>query len=156
LLGRERSMLLAPFSSVVIGMTTLPAISPGDPVCNLGKLPKGTQPAEYRRMRFEEDGLEERLSEDLASNILIFAPNEDSLEWRIVWEEQTDARLSNTVRDSQSGVSMQHWGRGPGASAESLQQFVKRAPRRKTTLAATALLRAFAAATILWTLALCA
>ena len=77
LLGRERSMLLAPFSSVVIGMTTLPAISPGDPVCNLGKLPKGTQPAEYRRMRFEEDGLEERLSEDLASNILIFAPNED-------------------------------------------------------------------------------
>lgn len=78
LLGRERSMLYAPFDSVVIGMTTLPATSPGEPVCNLGKLPKGTDPSELLRMRVEEAGLEERLSEELASNVLVFQPTDEN------------------------------------------------------------------------------
>lgn len=78
LLGRERSSLYAPFDAVVIGMTTLPATSPGEPVCNLGKLPKGTQPAEFRQLRSDEDGLEERITEELASNVLVVEPNEES------------------------------------------------------------------------------
>jgi len=71
LLGRERSVLTSPFPAVVIGMSTLPAVSPGEPVCNLGRLPRGTKPAELRRQRLKEDGLEERVSEDLSSNILV-------------------------------------------------------------------------------------
>lgn len=78
LLGREQSVLVAPFNGVVIGMTTLPATSPGEPICNLGKLPKATKPSEFRRLRFEEDGLEERLVEELASNVLVTEPNEDA------------------------------------------------------------------------------
>lgn len=74
LLGRERSVLHAPFDAVVIGMTTLPATSPGEPVCNLGQLPKGTKPADLRRLRHEGNGLEERVSEELASNILVSEP----------------------------------------------------------------------------------
>ena len=77
LLGRERSMLHSPFNAVVIGMTTLPAVSPGEPVCHLGKLPKGTKPSAFRRSRSEEDGLEERLSEELASNVMVVDPNDD-------------------------------------------------------------------------------
>lgn len=77
LLGHERSMLHAPFDAAVIGMTTLPAISPGEPVCNLGKLPKGSKPAQLRRQRSEGvDGLEERISEDLASNVLVVEPSD--------------------------------------------------------------------------------
>ena len=77
LLGHERSMLHAPFDAAVIGMTTLPAISPGEPVCNLGKLPKGSEPARLRRLRSAAvDGLEERVSEDLASNLLVVEPSE--------------------------------------------------------------------------------
>ena len=71
LLGRERRVIQSPFNAVVIGMTTLPATSPGEPVCNLGKLPKGTDPAELRRLRSEEAGLEERVAEQLSSNILV-------------------------------------------------------------------------------------
>ena len=78
LLGRERSVLHAPFDAVVIGMTTLPATSPGEPVCHLGKLPQGTKPSAYRRSRREEDGLEERVSEELASNVLVVDPSEES------------------------------------------------------------------------------
>lgn len=71
LLGREQSVIYAPFHSVVVGMTTVPATSPGEPICNLGRLPKSMRPAEYRRLRLEEDGLEERLVDDLASNLIV-------------------------------------------------------------------------------------
>lgn len=78
LLGHERSVLTAPFNGIVIGMTTLPATSPGEPICNLGKLPESTQPSELRRLRSEEDGLEERVVEELASNVLVTEPSGDA------------------------------------------------------------------------------
>lgn len=76
LLGQEQSAIFAPFDGVVVGMTTLPAISPGDPICNLGALPKGTKPSEFRRRRRIEDGLETRLVDELASNVLVVKPEE--------------------------------------------------------------------------------
>jgi predicted deacylase len=78
LLGHERSTLRAPFDAVVIGMTSLPAVSPGEPVCNLGKLPKRHKPSKLRRLRSEENGLEQRVSEELASNVLVVEPSEGS------------------------------------------------------------------------------
>lgn len=71
LLGHERSLLAAPFDAVVIGMTTLPAVSPGEPVCHLGKLPKGIRPTKLSKMRTQEGGLEERVVDELASNVLV-------------------------------------------------------------------------------------
>lgn len=79
LLGRDHSVVYSPFDAVVIGMTTLPATSPGEPICNLGKLPKGTGPTKFRRLRSEEDGLEGRLVEELASNVLVTEPTSDAL-----------------------------------------------------------------------------
>ena len=78
LLGREHSILVSPFNAVVIGMTTLPATSPGEPICNLGKLPKSTKPSEFRRLRSEEDGLEDRVVEELASNVLVTEPSDEA------------------------------------------------------------------------------
>lgn len=78
LLGRERSMLYSPFNAVVIGMTTLPAISPGEPVCNLGMLPKGTKPSQIRRFRREEDGLEGQVVEELSTNLVVVEPSEEA------------------------------------------------------------------------------
>ena len=78
LLGREQNTVHAPFDAVVIGMISLPAISPGEPICNLGKLPDGQTPSELRRRRSAEDGLEQRLSEELASNVLVVDPSENA------------------------------------------------------------------------------
>jgi predicted deacylase len=78
LLGREHNVLHAPFDAVVIGMTTLPAISPGEPVCNLGKLPKGTKPAELKSCRAQDDGLATKISNELASSVLVVAPSKES------------------------------------------------------------------------------
>lgn len=77
LLGEEQNTLYAPFDSVVVGMTSLPAISPGEPLCHLGQLPKGVKPADLRQQRSEGDGLEQRVTEDLASSMLVVDPSED-------------------------------------------------------------------------------
>lgn len=74
LLGSERSVVHAPFDAVVVGMTTLPAISPGEPICSLGELPKGTKPADLRIRRARHEGLEERVAEELGTNVMIEAP----------------------------------------------------------------------------------
>jgi hypothetical protein len=77
LLGEERNALFAPFDAVVIGMTTLPAIGPGEPVCHLGQLPIGTNPGELRRLWARDVGLGERLSQDLASSVLVVEPSDE-------------------------------------------------------------------------------
>ena len=71
LLGEEQSVLVAPFNGVIIGMTTLPAISPGEPLCLLGQLPPGTPPSEILHSRAETQGLEEKTLEDLSSNVMV-------------------------------------------------------------------------------------
>ncbi len=80
LLGDEQNMVHAPFDAVVIGMTSLPAISPGEPICNLGKLPRGFKPAVLTKMRLDEDGLEQRVSDELGSNVLVVEPSEDYID----------------------------------------------------------------------------
>jgi predicted deacylase len=74
LLGRDRHTVCAPYDGIVVGMTTLPAISPGDPICNLGRLPKNTKPSNLRHLRAKERGLEQQVVDDLSSNLLIVEP----------------------------------------------------------------------------------
>jgi uncharacterized protein len=78
LLGDDRRSICAPFDAVVIGMTSLPSISPGEPICNLGKLPPGCRPSDLKRLRSEEDGLEQWVSEELGSNVLVVDPEDGS------------------------------------------------------------------------------
>ena len=37
LLGEQRNVLTAPNDGIVLGMTTLPTVNPGEPICHLGK-----------------------------------------------------------------------------------------------------------------------
>lgn len=74
LLGEEVNTLHAPFNGVVMGMTCLPSISPGEPVCNLGQLPPRSKPSKLKRIREQEDGLEQQVLDDLGSNVLVTEP----------------------------------------------------------------------------------
>lgn len=76
LLGREWSGLEAPFHAIVIGMTTLPAVSPGEPVCHLGRLPSSYKPSKLRKLRMQESGFQENIVGDLASNVYVTQPPE--------------------------------------------------------------------------------
>ena len=71
LLGQEEQVLTSPFDAAVLGMTTLPAVSPGEPVYHLGYLE-----ASARRLDRIRDGLPEghhmdRIADDLSSSMLV-------------------------------------------------------------------------------------
>jgi len=76
LLGERINTLLSPVEGVVIGMTSLPSVSPGEPVCHLGQLPEGTSADELRDLRSGKKGLAQRLADDLATNVLVVDPEE--------------------------------------------------------------------------------
>lgn len=77
ILGEEQSTIYAPFDGVVMGMTSLPSISPGEPICNLGKLPKKYSPVKLSKLRADEDGLEQQVLEELGTNVLVVEPPEE-------------------------------------------------------------------------------
>jgi predicted deacylase len=74
LLGHERSVLQAPFSGIILGMTTLPAVCPGEPVCHLGKLPAGILAQELRQRRIDENSMQDGIQENFASRLLVVEP----------------------------------------------------------------------------------
>lgn len=76
LLGSVQATHVSPCEAVVIGMTTLPAVSPGEPICNLGILPPDRGMRRLRKSRLQEDTLEERLLDQLSSNVLVVDPDE--------------------------------------------------------------------------------
>lgn len=71
LLGHQRHVLRAPRAGIVMGLTTWPAVKPGDPVCHLA-IPHGG----VRRMRaaiedLPDQSLNERVRSDLATSVSV-------------------------------------------------------------------------------------
>jgi hypothetical protein len=71
LLGVENRVLTSPTDGVILGMTTLPAVNPGDPVCHVA-IP-GRKVSRIREIlaKGSGEGLHERLREDLATNVAV-------------------------------------------------------------------------------------
>lgn len=69
LLGAERSVIHAPFHGVVIGMTTVPAVSPGEPVCHVGQLDRSTIRRLASLHHRDADPMAKQLRTDLATNV---------------------------------------------------------------------------------------
>lgn len=72
LVGRRHNVLTAPRDAVVLGLTTLPAVSPGDPVCNLAfPSERALKKMQAAIGKLPADDLLARLHDDLASNVLV-------------------------------------------------------------------------------------
>ncbi len=70
--GQEQTSLICPVDGMVLGMTTMPAVSPGGPVCNIAVIP----PKNYDRIvmkmaKRSEDNLYSRAQEDLSTSIAV-------------------------------------------------------------------------------------
>jgi hypothetical protein len=76
LLGRERNVVTAPFPGVVLGMTTLPAISPGEPVCLIGQVTTGLEHIGELRKKMTDGSLHDRMMGDLATNVHVVEPRQ--------------------------------------------------------------------------------
>ncbi len=78
LTGHEQNVIHAPREGIVLGMTTLPSIAPGDPICHLAFPSKGTLPRIERAVsKLDETSLHLRTKDDLARNVLL----EDRDQW---------------------------------------------------------------------------
>lgn len=70
--GRERNILTAPQHSIILGMTTMPAVKPGDAIFHLATIPQRTFAS--IRSRIEQSGDESlfhRIRNDLSTNIVV-------------------------------------------------------------------------------------
>jgi predicted deacylase len=74
LLGGEEEVMSSPFDAAVLGMTTLPAVSAGEPIYHLGRLEKGVRRIERIRAKLPEGSPSERVMDDLSSSLLVVEP----------------------------------------------------------------------------------
>jgi hypothetical protein len=72
LAGKDLNTIHSPRDAFVLGMTTLPAVSPGDPVAHLA-FPSESAFRKMERVlgKLPEDSLLSRLQDDLATNVLL-------------------------------------------------------------------------------------
>lgn len=79
LAGEQYQTIASPRGAIVLGMTTMPAVSPGDPVCHLAFSRRGVLNKVGRAVdRMDEDSLHEQTRDDLARGMAITEPMEAS------------------------------------------------------------------------------
>ena len=74
LLGHPVEVLTAPDGGVVLGMSTLPVVLPGEPVCHVAVPAGGLGPIRRALRRSADRHVHARLRDDLATNVSVTAP----------------------------------------------------------------------------------
>ena len=76
LLGKEIGTIVAPCPGIIIGMSTMPAVSPGDPVVHVAlSTKKDIKELEQFLDKIDDESLEGRTRDDFATNIHITEEN---------------------------------------------------------------------------------
>ncbi|QDT06338.1 Succinylglutamate desuccinylase / Aspartoacylase family protein [Rubripirellula lacrimiformis] len=77
LLAEDQNRLETPFSGIVIGMTTLPAVQPGEPVVHVGRLANAKSVRRHAR-QVAGDDVQRTAHEHLATNIQVTEPTDQT------------------------------------------------------------------------------
>lgn len=75
LLGRSQNVLHSPLDGIVLGMSTLPAVTPGDPVCHIAVPRYDIKLISRVLQRQTTESLHERTRDDLASSLTVTDPS---------------------------------------------------------------------------------
>lgn len=72
LVGEEQGILRAPRDGIILGMTTIPSVAPGDPVCHLAFTRKSAlRKVEGVVDKLKDNSLHQRVREDLARSVTV-------------------------------------------------------------------------------------
>lgn len=71
LLGRNPTVIESPRDGVILGMATLPAVNPGDPICHIAVITTGLAEIRNAIRTMTDHHLHERLRGDLATNVTV-------------------------------------------------------------------------------------
>jgi len=79
LVGESQNTIFSPRNGIVLGMTTIPSVAPGDPVCHLA-FPKerALKKAGKAVGAMSSASLHERVRDDIASSLLVQPSNDDA------------------------------------------------------------------------------
>jgi predicted deacylase len=69
--GRAQSVLIAPQDGIVLGMTTVPAVKPGEPVCHIALPGRSIQRIRRALGREGEDSIHQRVRDDFATRVTV-------------------------------------------------------------------------------------
>jgi hypothetical protein len=86
--GKAQNTLHAPVDGIVLGMTTLPAVKPGEPVCHLAIPTRSLSSIRKALGRASSDSLHHRVRGDLASSVTV---TESDVVYEAGGESETEA-----------------------------------------------------------------
>ena len=69
--GDSQNVLTAPFDGIVLGMTTLPVVKPGEPICHLAVPTKAVRRIRAALAEAGSRSLDRRVRRDLATNVTV-------------------------------------------------------------------------------------
>jgi hypothetical protein len=76
IMGKRQSMLYAPFSGVIVGMTTMPTVKPGEPVCHIARAGKSIAAIKRKLKATKPSQLHHQLRDNMASNFSVVISSE--------------------------------------------------------------------------------
>ncbi len=78
LTGEEQNILRAPRDGIILGMTTLPSVAPGDPVCHLAFPKRGVlRKIERAVEQLDQPSLHERIRDDFERGMVVHDPEDN-------------------------------------------------------------------------------
>ncbi len=76
LVGEKLNTILAPRDGIILGMTTIPSVAPGDPVCHLAYPTRRVLRKVNRALgKLEDESLHSRTRDDLSTSLLVSEKN---------------------------------------------------------------------------------
>jgi predicted deacylase len=69
--GDQQNTLVSPAAGIVLGMTTLPIVKPGEPVCHIAVPEQSVRSLREKLADASKQGLDHRVRRDLASNVTV-------------------------------------------------------------------------------------
>ncbi len=76
ILGRQQNIICSPADGIVLGLTTMPAIKPGEPICHLAPISKKMKSIRRAIEGLSPKHLHQQVRDDLATNITNVEPTE--------------------------------------------------------------------------------
>jgi uncharacterized protein len=82
--GDAQSVLIAPADGIILGMATLPAVKPGEPVCNIAIPRRKISTIRRDLAAAPEDEVENQIRRELATSIAVYPPTFHDEDWPTV------------------------------------------------------------------------
>ena len=69
ILGYKQNIIESPSYGMIVGMTTMPAVKPGEPICNIATMSQRLKTSHYKKLQAAKQNPYKQVYQDLATNL---------------------------------------------------------------------------------------